>query len=302
MSGAPVLYDIAGPRARRRALVGTVVASVLLIAVVVAVLRRLAAQDQFSMERWGPLIDPSDDRFHLVWQRLGEGLGHTLIAAVLAITFSGLIGTGLGVARMMLGRAGRIPLVTLIELLRGLPVVLLIYFAYLALPDLGVNVGPLPGPDGLWYLVIGLTAYNSVIIAEIIRAGVASLPSGQREAGLANGLTELQTMQIVLLPQAFRTMLPALISQLVVILKDTSLAAIAGLYIELLRQGLLIKEVLKNPLQTLFVVAVIFILVNFALSRLAVVAERRFAVGHPRGRSGRSAGESEPLVVGVTVG
>jgi glutamate transport system permease protein len=298
-SAAPVLYDIAGPRARRRAAIGTVVATLLLIAVLVAAGRRLAAQDQFSMERWGPLIDPSDERFHLVWQRLGEGLGHTLIAAVLAITFSGLIGTALGVSRMMSGRAGRIPLVALIELLRGLPVVLLIYFAYLALPDLGVDVGPLPGPDGLWYLVIGLTAYNSVIIAEILRAGVAALPRGQHEAGLATGLTELQTMRMVLLPQAFRTMLPALISQLVVILKDTSLAAIAGLYIELLRQGLLIKEVLKNPLQTLFVVAVIFILVNFALSRLAVLAERRLGRGR---RPGRSNAGSEPLVVGVTVG
>jgi glutamate transport system permease protein len=281
MSGspAPVLYDVAGPRARRRALIGTVLASGLLIAVLLVIGRRLADQGQFSMERWGPLIDPSDERFHLVWQRLGEGLAHTLIAAVLAITLSVVIGTALGVARMMLGRGGRIPLVALIELLRGVPVVLLIYFAYLALPDLGVNVGPLPGPDGLWYLVIGLTAYNSVIIAEILRAGVAALPRGQREAGLATGMTQLQTMQSVLLPQAFRTMLPALISQLVVILKDTSLAAIAGLYIELLRQGLLIKEVLKNPLQTLFVVAVIFILVNFTLSRLAVFIEGRLGRG-----------------------
>jgi glutamate transport system permease protein len=274
-SALPVLYDVAGPRARRRALIGTVLASGLLIVVLAFVIRRLADQDQFSLERWGPLIDPSNDQFGQVWQRLGHGLGATVIAAALAITCSALAGTVIGTARMMLGRGGRVPLVALIELFRGLPVVLLIYFAYLALPDVGVHVGPLPGPDGLWYVVIGLTAYNSVIIAEILRAGVASLPRGQREAALACGLSELQTMRMILLPQALRTMLPALISQLVVILKDTSLAAIAGLYIELLREGLLIKEVLKNPLQTLFVVAVIFILVNFTLSRLAVLAERR---------------------------
>jgi glutamate transport system permease protein len=285
MSALPVLYDVAGPRARRRALIGTVLASVLLIALLVLVVRRLATADQFSLERWGPLIDPSNEQFGQVWQRLGHGLGATLIAAALAITCSATVGTVIGTARMMLGRGSRMPLVALIELLRGLPVVLLIYFAYLALPDVGVDVGPLPGPDGLWYVVIGLTAYNSVIIAEILRAGVASLPRGQREAALACGFSELMTMRIILLPQALRTMLPALISQLVVILKDTSLAAIAGLYIELLREGLLIKEVLKNPLQTLFVVAVIFILVNFALSRVAVLAERRLS------RTGRSGSE-----------
>jgi glutamate transport system permease protein len=139
-------------------------------------------------------------------------------------------------------------------------------------------------------LVIGLVAYNSVIIAEILRAGVASLPRGQREAGLANGFTNLQTMRIVLLPQAFRTMLPALISQLVVVLKDTSLAALLALYTELLRTGLEIKEVLSNPIQTLFVIALMFIAVNFALSRLAVYLEGRLA----KGRGGSAAPTAAP--------
>jgi glutamate transport system permease protein len=96
---------------------------------------------------------------------------------------------------------------------------------------------------------------------------------------MAVGFTNLQTMQIILLPQAFRTMLPALISQLVVILKDTSLAAVIAVYVELLRTGLEIKEVLGNPLQVLFIVAAIFIAINFALSRLAVYLEARLARG-----------------------
>jgi glutamate transport system permease protein len=183
----------------------------------------------------------------------------------------------------------RFPLVGLIEVLRGLPVVVTIYLVYQVLPDVGIDVGPLPGSDGLWFLVIALTLYNSVIIAEILRAGVASLPRGQREAGLANGLTELQTMRLVLLPQAFRSMLPAIISQLVVVLKDTSLAALFALYIELLRQGLLIKEFLGNPIQVLFVVGLIFIALNFALSQLAGWVQRRLA----RGR--RTSGTPAPL-------
>jgi glutamate transport system permease protein len=275
-----VLYDVAGPRARRRAWIGTAIALVLFALVVAFVVRRLNAQDQFSAEKWSPLVDPSSDEFPLVWRALGTGLRATLIAAVLAIALALVFGTILGIARMM-SRSGavRIPLIGVIEVLRGLPVVVTIYLVYQVLPDVGVDVGPLPGSDGLWFLVIALTLYNSVIIAEILRAGVAALPRGQREAGLAGGLTELQTMRLVLLPQAFRSMLPAIISQLVVVLKDTSLAALFALYVELLRQGLLIKEVLGNPLQVLFVVGLIFIALNFALSQVAVYVQRRLARG-----------------------
>jgi glutamate transport system permease protein len=147
----------------------------------------------------------------------------------------------------------------------------------------------LPGENGLWYVVIGLTLYNSVILAEILRAGVASLPRGQGEAARAIGMTERQVMSNVLLPQAFRTMLPALISQLVVILKDTSLAAILGLYIELLRRGVIISQNLDNPIQTLTVVGIMFILINYGLSRLATWAEARYS---------RSSGSSQAVPTG----
>jgi glutamate transport system permease protein len=274
-----VLYDIPGPRARRRALIGSIIAAVLLIALLFVVFQRLNDQDQFSMEKWGPLVDPSNEYFKQVWPLLGRGLRATLSAAVLAIVFSLVLGTLLGTARMMTGRAGRVPLVSLIELFRGLPVIVTIYVVWRVFPEWGLDVEALPGPDGLWVLVVALTLYNSVIIAEILRAGVASLPRGQREAGLANGLTNGQTMRLILLPQAFRTMLPALISQLIVILKDTSLAGLLGLYAETLKSGRDIIGELRNPLQTLFVVAVIFIVLNFALSRLAVYLEGRLARG-----------------------
>jgi glutamate transport system permease protein len=276
-----VLYDAPGPRARRRALIGTVIATVVILAMIGFAVKRLADAGQFSMELWGPLINPADENFGAVWQLLFRGLQATLTAAVLAIIFSLIIGTLIGVARMMLGRWTRTPLIGVIEILRGLPVVITIYFASRVLPEVGVNVSPLPGDDRLWYLVIGLTAYNCVIIAEILRAGVASLPSGQGEAARAIGMTEWQTMRTVLLPQAFRTMLPALISQLVVILKDTSLAAVLGGYIELLRRGNIISQNLDNPIQTLFVVGLIFIALNYGLSRLAVWTER-YAAGRGR--------------------
>ncbi|HSJ20725.1 MAG TPA: amino acid ABC transporter permease [Nocardioidaceae bacterium] len=277
-----VLYDAPGPRARRRALIGALIATVAILAMIGFAVKRLADAGQFSMELWGPLINPADEDFGAVWQLLFRGLQATLTAAVLAIIFSLIIGTLIGVARMMLGRWTRTPLIGVIEILRGLPVVITIYFASRVLPEVGVNVSPLPGDDRLWYLVIGLTAYNCVIIAEILRAGVASLPSGQGEAARAIGMTEWQTMRTVLLPQAFRTMLPALISQLVVILKDTSLAAVLGGYIELLRRGNIISQNLDNPIQTLFVVGLIFIALNYGLSRLAVWTER-YAAGRGKG-------------------
>jgi len=275
MSTPSVLYDAPGPRARRRAAVGGAIATLAVVILMGVVVKRLADQGQFAGQLWGPILNPSDDSFLPVWKLIGKGVLATLTAAVLAIAFSLLIGGVVGVARMMLGRRSRIPIVGLIELLRGLPVVITIYFASRVLPELGVDLTGMPGGSGLWFLVIGLTAYNCVIIAEIIRAGVASLPGGQREAALAIGLTPGATMRLVLLPQAVRVMLPALISQLVVILKDTSLAAVLGLYTELLRQGNLIALNLHNPIQILSVVGVIFILINYSLSRLATWVDQR---------------------------
>lgn len=280
-----VLYDAPGPRARRRALIGTIIASLVILGLLAVVVQRLADQGQFSMELWGPLIDPTNETFSQVWSLLWRGLQATLIAAALAITSSLIVGTALGTARMMLGRRSRLPLVAGIELFRGLPVVITIFYVWQVLPEVGIDVTVLPGENGLWYVVIGLTLYNSVILAEILRAGVASLPSGQGEAARAIGMTEWQVMRTVLLPQAFRTMLPALISQLVVVLKDTSLAAILGLYIELLRRGNIIALNLDNPIQVLTVVGLIFILLNYGLSRLAVWTERRLS----RARGGKEA-------------
>jgi len=281
MSHTNVLYDAPGPRARRQAAIGGVIATIALVALLALVVKRLANKGQFAGKLWGPIVNPSDESFPLVWNLLGKGVLATVTAAVLAITFSLIIGSAVGVARIMLGRWSKLPVIGLIELLRGLPVVITIYFASRVLPELGVTLTGMPGGAGLWFLVIGLTAYNSVVIAEIIRAGVASLPLGQNEAALAIGLSPGASMRLVLLPQAIRVMLPALISQVVVILKDTSLAAVLGLYTELLRQGNLIALNLDNPIQILSVVAVIFILINYGLSRITIWANGRTAYKTP---------------------
>ncbi len=170
------------------------------------------------------------------------------------------------------GTAYRWVVIGALEILRGIPVIITIFFAARVLPDHGIKL-PI-----MWYLVIGLTAYNSVVIGEIIRSGVNSLPRGQAEAAAALGLTRGQTLRLVLLPQAFRIMLPALISQLVVVLKDTSLGTFIY-YEELLRRGNIAIQTLRNPLQMFLVIGLIYIAVNYTLSRVAVVAERRLTPG-----------------------
>jgi glutamate transport system permease protein len=265
-----VLYDAPGPRSRRRIVIGSIIAGLALIAVVVLVVQKLDKQGQFEEEKWAPLVDPNDDSFNPVWKLLGEALQNTLQAAVLAMVFSLIIGTLLAVSRITAAPWYRWGVVGLIELLRGVPVVIAIFFAARVLPEAGVDLST------MWFLVIGLTAYNSVIIAEIVRAGVNSLPRGQGEAAESLGLRRWQVLSNILLPQAFRVMLPALISQLVVVLKDTSLGFIIS-YQELVRTAGIIIQNLRNPIQTYLLVAVMFIVINYALSRLAIYVERRLS-------------------------
>lgn len=280
-----VLYETPGPRAKRRAVVASVAVSILLLAVFGWILYRLGVTGELAQSKWGPLIDPTNDNFVPLWSLLGTGLVNTLTAAGWAILFSLVIGTVLAVTRVTSAPWYRWIVVGVVELLRGIPVVVLIFFAANALPQLlGVDW------PTLWSLVIGLTAYNCVIIAEIIRAGILSLPQGQSEAAYAIGMRRGQVLTSVLLPQAFRAMLPALISQLVVVLKDTSLAFVIS-FPEFVYRGKLIIQNLNNPIQTYVVIAVVFILLNYTLSRLAVYTERRL-----------SAGRKAPTVTGTAEG
>ncbi|KLL12219.1 MULTISPECIES: amino acid ABC transporter permease [Protofrankia] len=281
-----VLYDAPGPRGRRRIAVASVVAGVVLVGLAVLAVRRLAANGQFDGSRWSPLFNPGDEDFADLWRLLGGGLVHTLTAAALAMSLSLLLGVLIATTRISAARWYRWAVVGMVELLRGVPVVIAIFFAAQVLPVHGLKLPP------LWYIVIGLTAYNSVVISEIVRAGILAVPKGQRDAAAALGLTRGQTLRIVLLPQAFRSMLPALISQLVVILKDTSLGAFIS-YEELLRRALIAIQTLHNPIQTYLVIGGIFILINYLVTRLATYLEARLS-----GRRARPSVPAEDLATG----
>ena len=272
-----VLYDVQGPRAKRRVLVGSAVGLALLVLLVVVVVRRLADSGQFEEDLYRPFVDEP-----LVWERLGTGLRNTLKAAAYGLVLAMLVGVLLAFGRLSHLRLVRVPAVVVVEFFRATPLLLLILFFFLAFP-LAFDVRLEP----LWALVLGLTLYNGAVSAEILRAGILSLPRGQTEAALAVGLSRGQTLRLVLLPQAVRIMLPSLISQLVVLIKDTSLGFIIG-FEELLRVGGQVSQALNNPIQLYVLVALIYITINVVLGRLASWVE-----GRQRRRFGSSVGSTD---------
>ncbi len=259
-----VLYDAAGPRARRNIRIGSAVGALVLLGLVLVALNRLGSNGQLEAERWKILTNTQ------LQELLGRALVRTLQAAALAMVLSMVLGALLAVGRLSDRRWVRLPVGLFVELFRALPLLLLILFAALALPQLGVRLSV------LWYLVLGLTAYNSAVLCEIFRAGILSIDRGQSEAALAIGLVRGQVLRLILVPQAVRRMLPALISQLVTLLKDTSLGFVIA-YEELLRTGQGAVEFLGSrfAFQVYVLVALMYIAVNLALSTFARWLDRR---------------------------
>ncbi|NUR72639.1 MAG: amino acid ABC transporter permease [Hamadaea sp.] len=293
-----VLYDSPGPRTKAMTIIGSVVAVPLIgLAVYLWIYRPLADAGQFKGELWGPIVDPNNQYFSLVWERWGDGWLNTLKAAVLSIIASLLLGSLIALVRRELrelrhrrfpgspfGGFGRFGVLVgrgltraWVEIARGTPVVTTLYFVFLVLPIWGIDFD-----DRMWFLVIGLTIYNSVVIGEIIRSGMDGLPQGQDEAARAVGLSTWQSSRIVMFPQAFRVMLPALISQVVVILKDTSLGGVIISYEEALGVTKQMVEAFRGEhlaigIPMYFSIGVIYIVVNYALSKLAAYLQKRLS-------------------------
>jgi glutamate transport system permease protein len=240
-----VLYDVPGPRARRRSRVLSVVTGVIVVAVLAFAAVKLAQAGQFSAERWLVLNDP------LVWGLLLQGLWVVLQSAAVAAV--------LALLRMSEHRVVRYAVTVVLEFFRGMPVLLMMLFIYLIFP-----IGP------YWSVVTALTLYNGAIIGEALRSGILGLPRGQREAGLAIGLRPLQNRLLVEFPQAFRTMLPIIVAQLVVLIKDTALGTIVSL-VGLTKQGELILEATSraNSLPIFVVMVGMYLVLNLTVSTIA---------------------------------
>lgn len=256
-----VLFDVPGPRARRRHLIGTVVAGLALAALAGWVLWVLWDKEQITPEQWEPFTEPN------IVNLLFEGLVDTLTAAAVAIALAVAFGALFASGRLSDHAGIRWPSIVVIEFFRAVPLLLLIFFLFLGFG----------GPLGtFWALVLGLMLYNGSVLAEIFRAGILSVPRGQSEAGYAIGMRKSQVMRQILAPQAVRSMLPAIISQCVVALKDTALGFIIGAPgIVRDAERIYIAPQYNNPLAVGIVLAAIFIIINYSLSRLATYLESR---------------------------
>ena len=222
-------------------------------------------------DTWHLFVEPSIIRF------FGEGLLQTVLLSLAAVALSFAVGLLFALGRLSTRRWIRWPSIAYIESVRALPVLLLIvYFGLkgstLFRPILGAEF-ELPR---FWAGVLGLAMYTSAVLAEIIRAGIVSLPRGQTEAARALGLSHVQTMRHVVLPQALRLMVPAMMAQLTTIIKDTSLVGTIGVF-DLLRQGRIIYTQYFNPIEVFFFVAVVYFLICYGLSQ----ASRRLELGRP---------------------
>lgn len=276
MTGTSVLFDAPGPRARRLSLILSIVSLILILALVAWVVMLLAAPrssggitlpGMFDPSRWDIFADPQ------VWGFVGQGVVATLQAAAVAAVGAIVLGIVFSLLRSSRIAWVRVPVAWLLEFLRGMPVLLMMLFILLV-----------ASTGAFWAVVIALILYNGTLIGEILRAGLAALPRGQREAALSVGMREFQSKMLVEFPQAFRQMLPIIIAQLVVLLKDTSLGYIVG-YNEIIRNNMnnLGAYYGNRYLFSLFAVTLlIYLAINLALSWFARWLARRTASGGRR--------------------
>jgi glutamate transport system permease protein len=269
-----VLFDAPGPRTVLRHRIYGVVALIGLLAVLAFVIQRFHDAGQFEGDKWEVFVTPDFVRVILV-----DGLLNTLKMAAVAIVGATVLGFVLGVAKISDHALVRWPAWLVVEFFRAVPVLLLMVFTWYIL---GIN----RENSSFWAVVIALTLYNGSVLAEVLRAGVNAVPKGQGEAAYAIGMRKGQVMNIVLLPQAVKIMLPAIISQCIVALKDTAL----GQYV--LAPGLtkIYKQIyleFDNRVPTMIVIAGAYILVNLLLTALATWAQKKFV------------GEKKPLEVSL---
>jgi glutamate transport system permease protein len=259
-----VLFDAPGPKTVARHRTYSIVSILALAALVAFAVWRLYDRDQLEYGLWEPFVTPKYLEFILV-----DGLLQTLKMAFFSIIFAVVIGLVLGIGKLSDRGWIRWPAWLVVEFFRAAPVLLLMVFAFYLL---SIGNGPL---SPFWCVVIALTLYNGSVLAEVFRAGINAVPQGQSEAAYAVGMRKSQVMTSVLLPQGVKIMLPSIISQMVVALKDTSL----GYYITapgLTAVGKPLYLEFGNQVPTAIVITGIYVGINLILTWIATVVQKRF--------------------------
>ncbi|MGW6753951.1 amino acid ABC transporter permease [Streptomyces sp. NPDC055006] len=268
-----VLYDAPGPKARVRNRIYTVVGSLAVLGLIAFTLYRMNVKGQLEPEVWNIFNNAG------VRTSIRDGVVTTLKVFAVAGVLSLVLGLLLAVARLSEHKTVRWAATGFIELFRAIPLLITIYALWFLFLTYKNGLGVVGDNTAFWALVIGLTVYNGCVQAEVIRAGVNAVPRGQVEAAYALGLRKSQVMTMLLLPQAVRSMLPTMISQLVVTLKDTSLGYIIT-YSELLFAARTMASNIivngENPITAVvIVVGAIYVALCLALAGLATWIERR---------------------------
>lgn len=265
MSSDTVLYDHPGPRARLRNNALTVLFGLALFGLLYWIYARFDEKGQWAASLWKPFTQASTWTDYIL-----PGVLHTLAAAAVAMVLSLAYGLIFAVGRLSDHWWLRVPSGVVVEFFRAVPLLLLMFFIFFGVPFLTQQ--PM---SVFWAVVIGLTLYNGSVLAEAFRAGIRAVPSGQSEAGYAIGMRKGQVMREILIPQAARAMLPVIVSQLVVLVKDTALGYIIA-YEELIQLGVNnLAANFGNVVQAAIVAATIYIIVNASLTAVAGWLERR---------------------------
>ncbi|QUC67270.1 amino acid ABC transporter permease [Aristaeella hokkaidonensis] len=251
-----MLYEAPGPKAQRRIRLFTVLALLLLAAFLAVIIRQFTVTGQFAEKYWAFFTKLT------TWRFLGEGLLTTLEAALTG----SLIAFALGFL-LMRGKLRRNPVIrtvstALIEFTRGVPTLLFIYFFFLVVPKTGWK------PSAFWKITLPCAISACGVVAEALRSGVNAVPKGQTEAALSLGLTETRLFYRVVFPQAFRFVIPSLIAELVIVLKDTTFAYIVTCA-DLMQNAKVLISNYDAMLSVYLVVAVIYILINYMLNKVS---------------------------------
>ena len=255
------LYEAPGPKTRRRVAVFTVVALLGLGFLLYLVVRQFARQGQLEARYWDFFLKWS------TWRYLGMGLLSTLRSALTAAVIAIALGFVLMRGKLRRNPIARWIATAVIEFTRGVPTLLLIYFFFLVVPRMGLSIG------AFWRVTLPCAISASGIIAEAFRAGVNAVPKGQTEAALSLGLSNTRTFYQVVFPQAIRFVIPSLISELVIVLKDTTFAYVVS-YADLMQNAKVLITSHDSLVSVYLVVAVIYILINYGLNKLSDRAAR----------------------------
>ncbi|MFC4115756.1 amino acid ABC transporter permease [Nonomuraea zeae] len=262
-----VLFDAPGPRARLRNNALTLLSVALLLLIAYLVISTLGERDQLDAAKWEPFLRGDTWTGFII-----PGLIGTLQAALVAAVFALIFGVLFGLGRLSDHTVIRRFCGAVVEFFRAIPLLILIYFVQAGPATLSGYTVSVPA---FWAVVIGLTLYNGSVLAEIFRAGILAVPRGQSEAAYSIGLRKSEVMRLVLVPQATTAMMPAIVSQMVVLLKDTALGWIIA-YEDLLNVGLKQFAVnYGNLIPSAIVLALFYVVINLALGYLATWLERR---------------------------